>query len=174
MPEHDRASLERRAATGEALAYVFFWKHTPVVAAPDARVLSQWSPHGFTIDGTRYPTAEHYMMAEKARLFGDEDARAKILLSSKPNDVKALGRAVRNYDDKKWSHARFDVVVRGSRAKFSASDALRAYLVSTAPKILVEASPLDTIWGIGLAADAPNASTPSSWRGLNLLGFALM
>jgi ribA/ribD-fused uncharacterized protein len=168
-----RDDLIAHVAGGAAVDYVFFWKHTPVVAEVDARCLSQWAPYGFVVDGVTYPTAEHFMMAEKARLFGDEDTRAQILKATDPKKVKALGREVKGFDGAAWEKARFDVVVRGSRAKFS-DERLRAYLLSTKPRVLVEASPLDAIWGIGLAEDHVDARTPSKWPGLNLLGFALM
>ncbi|MFI6517274.1 NADAR family protein [Spirillospora sp. NPDC050679] len=136
--------------------------------------LSQWWPSPFLLDGVRYPTAEHYMMAEKARLFGDEANLAQVLAADSPGKAKALGRQVRGFDEPTWAEHRYDIVVRGSVAKFGQSDELRGYLLSTGDKILVEASPLDAIWGIGLAEDRPEALTPSRWRGENLLGFALM
>ncbi|MEU4646849.1 NADAR family protein [Nocardia fluminea] len=73
-----------------------------------------------------------------------------------------------------WERARFGIVVAGSVAKFGQNDALRGYLVGTGARVLVEASPVDRIWGIGMAADDPGALDPGRWKGLNLLGFALM
>ena len=46
--------------------------------------------------------------------------------------------------------------------------------MATGDSILVEASPVDKIWGIGLAADNPDAQNPLKWKGQNMLGFALM
>jgi ribA/ribD-fused uncharacterized protein len=66
------------------------------------------------------------------------------------------------------------IVVAGSHAKFSQSAPLRDFLLGTAGRVLVEATPVDRIWGIGLAADDELADNPQKWRGLNLLGFALM
>jgi ribA/ribD-fused uncharacterized protein len=114
------------------------------------------------------------MMAEKARLFGDEACRAQIIDTASPADVKALGREVHGFDEERWVENRFEIAVRGNIAKFSQNPELRDWLVGTAPMVLVEASPVDTIWGIGLAADDKRASDPVKWRGLNLLGFALM
>ena len=78
------------------------------------------------------------------------------------------------YDDARWVAHRFDAVVRGNQAKFSQAKRLREFLAATAPRVLVEASPVDAIWGIGMAADDPRATDPRQWAGLNLLGFALM
>jgi ribA/ribD-fused uncharacterized protein len=114
------------------------------------------------------------MMAEKARLFGDEETRSSILATSKPGAAKALGRTVRSFDEKRWGQHRFNIVVRASAAKFGQNADLAAYLAETGDKVLVEASPVDRVWGIGLAADDPRAERPAEWQGLNLLGFALM
>lgn len=160
--------------TGASPEFLFFWGHTPKSADVDASCLSQWFPRAFLADGVHYPTAEHYMMAAKARLFGDEAALAKILAAPSPSEVKALGRAVSNYDDRTWEAHRFDAVVRGNVAKFGSHPDLGAYLRSTGEKVLVEAAPRDVVWGIGLGAANPAARDPRRWRGRNLLGFALM
>ncbi len=155
--------------------YLFFWGHTP---RPDGAIgkssFSQWWPSDFIVDGIAYPTAEHFMMAEKARLFGDEDAAARILAAKKPAQVKQIGREVRGFDETIWNDARFDIVVRGNVAKFGQHPGLRDFLLNTGERIIVEASPVDRIWGIGLAEDDPDAGNPGGWKGLNLLGFALM
>lgn len=114
------------------------------------------------------------MMAEKARLFGDEGTRQRILSAASPAQAKALGRQVAGFNDARWEAARFDIVVQANRAKFMQNEPLGACLLGTGNRVLVEASPVDRIWGIGLAADDPRASQPDQWRGLNLLGFALM
>ena len=114
------------------------------------------------------------MMAEKARLFRDEEALARILIAPTPADAKAVGREVRGYNDAAWEAARFPAVVRGNVAKFGQSEELRAFLLGTGERILVEASPRDRVWGIGMGASNPDARDPSRWRGRNLLGFALM
>jgi ribA/ribD-fused uncharacterized protein len=114
------------------------------------------------------------MMAEKAKLFGDEDVRVQILGTRTPKAAKELGRQVRNFDEQVWADARFRLVVEGKVAKFSQNRELGDYLLGTRERVLVEASPSDCIWGIGLAADSAEAMNPERWRGLNLLGFALM
>jgi hypothetical protein len=136
--------------------------------------LSQWWPVTFTVDGVSYPSAEHWMMAGKARLFGDEEGLAAVLRAASPGAVKAAGRKVCGFDEERWAAACYDIVVAGNLAKFGQHPDLRDFLLSTGEKVLVEASPYDRIWGIGMAATNADVERPSAWRGLNLLGFALM
>ena len=121
-----------------------------------------------------YATAEHYMMAEKARLFKDERTRQQILAAEHPHAAKKLGRHIQPFHESVWKQQRFAIVVQGNLAKFSQYPALKDFLLQTGERILVEASPMDTIWGIGLAQDNSQANDPTKWRGDNLLGFALM
>ncbi len=122
----------------------------------------------------RYATAEHYMMVQKARLFGDADAARRIFDTAHPSDAKRLGRGVLGFDDVRWREHRFEIVVAASYAKFSQHEELGAFLLATGDRVIVEASPRDTIWGIGLGQTNAAAGDPTRWRGLNLLGFALM
>ncbi|MCB1515203.1 MAG: NADAR family protein [Hyphomicrobiaceae bacterium] len=169
------ASLIAEIEAQRTFKYVYFWGDKGPADQAGPFVLSQWRvPASFTLDGITYPTAEHYMMAEKARLFGDEATRAKVLAASSPGAAKALGREVSGFDDAVWEHHRFDIVVAGSTAKFAQNPALRTYLLETGSKVLVEAAPNDTVWGVGLARDDERILDPRTWRGLNLLGFALM
>ncbi|SEG96848.1 hypothetical protein SAMN05444920_110130 [Nonomuraea solani] len=161
--------------TGRRLKYLYFWGHQPARgggAGPGC--LSQWWPSPFTEDGHRFATAEHYMMAHKAWLFGDEESAAEILGSGHPAKAKAIGRTVRGFDEDTWNAHRSAIVARGGVAKFGQNAELGDYLLGTANRVLVEASPVDRVWGIGLTADDRRAAAPETWRGLNLLGFALM
>jgi hypothetical protein len=158
-----------------AVKWLFFWGHTPKEgAAIGSWVLSQWWPCRFTVDGVEYVSAEHWMMAEKARLFGDDEALGAILAANTPAEAKNLGRLVRGFDDAAWGAACFEAVVVGNVHKFGQDDSLRDYLLGTANRVLVEASPRDQVWGIGLGAGNERAADPRRWRGRNLLGFALM
>ena len=114
------------------------------------------------------------MMAGKGRLFGATDLREQVLTSRTPDKVKALGRKIEGFDEALWAQARYALVVEGNRAKFSQNAALGDFLRATEEQVLVEASPVDFVWGIGLAKDHVDAHNPAQWRGLNLLGFALM
>ncbi|MEM1115057.1 MAG: NADAR family protein [Bacteroidota bacterium] len=160
---------------GERVKYLLFWGHQPGrEGAVDKACLSQWYPASFEVDDTMYPSAEHFMMAEKARLFGDTEAIGRILDASHPGAAKRIGREVRGYNETAWSAVRVDAVVRGNVAKFGQNAALAAFLLGTGERVLVEASPVDAVWGIGLAAGDGRAQNPSQWQGDNLLGFALM
>lgn len=162
-------------ASGMQPSYLFFWGNRPRKAGVvDKSCFSQWYPSRFEHDADVYMSAEHYMMAEKARLFGDFKIRDQILQASDPAAVKALGREVHGFESERWETHRMQVVVQGNTLKFAQNLELSAFLLGTGNQVLVEASPVDNIWGIGLAADAPEASQPEHWRGLNLLGFALM
>ncbi|GGS88253.1 hypothetical protein GCM10010206_58730 [Streptomyces cinerochromogenes] len=168
-------ALIREVRAGSRIRYLHFWGHRP---RPDGRVgascLSQWWPAPFTVDGVEYATAEHWMMAGKARLFGDAEAERQVLAAEHPAAAKKAGRLVRDFDETVWERERYRLVVEGSVHKFAAHDDLGLFLLNTGDRVLVEASPLDRIWGIGLAANDEAASDPERWRGLNLLGFALM
>jgi ribA/ribD-fused uncharacterized protein len=170
-----REALVEALRAGARVKYLHFWGHRP---RPDGRVgascLSQWWPSPFTVDGVTYVTAEHWMMARKARLFGDAEAERRVLAADHPAQAKKSGRLVRGFDDAIWARERFGIVVEGSVHKFTAHADLREFLLGTCERVLVEASPVDRIWGIGLAADDPAAADPERWRGPNLLGFALM
>ncbi|AZP20732.1 NADAR family protein [Streptomyces aquilus] len=170
-----RDALVRAVAAGARVKYLHFWGHRPL---PDGRIgascLSQWWPSRFVVDGVTYETAEHWMMAGKARLFGDAEAERRVLAAGHPSLAKKAGRLVRDFDEEIWQRERFGIVVEGSVHKFASDARLREFLLSTGERVLVEASPVDRVWGIGLAATDEAASDPERWRGPNLLGFALM
>jgi len=161
--------------SGRSLEFLYFWKDTPKIAGTiDSSCLSNWYPAVFTIDDIEYPTVEHYMMAEKARLFKDDNIHAQILKSNTPREAKNLGRTISGFNSRLWNKHRMTIVIAGNFAKFSQHQELKGFLIHTHPAVLVEASPYDRIWGIGLKADDPSAKDPFSWQGENLLGFALM
>ncbi|MER5256846.1 MULTISPECIES: NADAR family protein [unclassified Streptomyces] len=168
-------TLVRAVRAGERVRFLHFWGHTPRRDGTlGASCFSQWWQSPFTVDGVEYGTAEHWMMAAKARLFSDPEAETAVLTARTPAEAKKAGRLVRGFDGAVWERERFGIVVEGSVHKFASTDALRSFLVGTGERVLVEASPVDRIWGIGLAADDEAAQDPERWRGLNLLGFALM
>ncbi|MDO4329009.1 MAG: NADAR family protein [Lachnospiraceae bacterium] len=166
--------LKKRYQEGETFQFLFFWGHTP---SADGRITetccSQWWMCNFTIDGITYTCAEQYMMAEKARMFHDQEMLEQIMNAKHPKEMKAYGRAVKNFDKTTWDHACYELVKKGNVAKFSQNPELWNFLKSTKKRILVEASPRDRIWGIGMGKSNPDAECPLKWKGTNLLGFAL-
>lgn len=166
--------LRIRYNAGKKLKYIFFWGHQPNKHGVTASCFSQWYGAPFTVDGQRYPTAEHFMMAEKAALFRDQLIRAQVLQAPNPGAAKALGRQVRGFDETAWLQHRYSIVVRANEAKFAQNPEIGHFLQQTGTRVLVEASPVDSVWGIGLAQDDERVNNPNQWPGLNLLGFALM
>ena len=143
--------------------FVFFWGGT----------YSQWCPSNFTIDGITYNCCEQYMMAKKALLFGDTHHYALIMKSKNPAEQKALGRKVKGFDKEKWEAVCRKIVYDANYAKFTQNPTMKAELMSTCDKELVEASPEDKIWGIGLHERDSKAWDKSTWQGTNWLGEAI-
>jgi len=122
----------------------------------------------------RYNCGEQWMMATKAWLFGDLVRLNSILAASGPRDQKALGRAVTPFVPEIWDSVCVDVVVAGSIPRFEANPGPRVQLLATDSRVLVEGSPHDRVWGVGLRWDDPEIEDPRNWRGRNLLGIALV
>lgn len=159
----------------EPLKFIFFWGHTgnnnTVV---EKNCFSQWFESPFTVNDITYKTAEHWMMAHKALLFNDSENFEKIIHCNKAAEAKKLGREIMAYNEEIWNTHKYDIVKQGNIHKFSQHPKLAEFLLNTDPRIIVEASPVDTIWGIGLSQDDENIQNIYAWRGENLLGFALM
>ncbi|WYZ42639.1 hypothetical protein EsH8_VI_000338 [Colletotrichum jinshuiense] len=153
---------------------IYFWRETG-----EAGYLSQWwTRDPFTLSPVEsspvtFKTAEHYMMHGKAVLFNDADTALSILKADHPRKVKALGRKVKGFDETLWNENRERIVREGSLLKFRCAPELKAQLLATGERELVEASPLDRIWGIGFSPEKAPGSDRSRW-GLNLLGKVLM
>jgi ribA/ribD-fused uncharacterized protein len=145
--------------------FTFFW-HAP---SP----FSQWTPCTFTVGGNTFSCTEQFMMHGKAMLFGDHATALEILGTTDPATQKRLGRRVTPFDDAVWKRERERIVYEGNHAKFTQNPALLEALLATRGTTLVEASPLDRVWGVGMAASNPAIHDPSKWRGLNLLGKVL-
>lgn len=151
----------------------FFWGHDRNRLG-DRAVLSQWYPAPFYSDGILFHTAEHWMMYQKAMLFGDDKIAYEMLQTPFPGPVKDLGRQVSGFDEKTWDQEKVGIVRLGNILKFSQSGELEDILLATGSTILVEASPYDSIWGIGLRESSKKAQKPAQWKGQNLLGYILM
>lgn len=155
--------------------FCFFWGHTP---AKDGLItencLSQWWKCDFMEDHILFCCSEQYMMYHKALLFADYEYAQKIIVSSDPKEIKEFGRLIRGFDEKRWDENKQNIVLQGNLLKFSQNSELKQFLLETENKILVEASPYDCIWGIGMRKGSEGICEPGSWKGQNLLGFAIM
>ena len=147
----------------ETTGYHFYW------SGP----FSQWQSCQISLWDLKFNSAEQAMMVAKAHLFDDGETAQEIMVSSDPGKQKALGRKVRKFDDAKWDSAKYEIIKEINFAKFSQNKGLRRKLFQTTPKLLVEASPLDTVWGIGLDAETAAETPENEWPGQNLLGRAL-
>lgn len=171
----DLKTLIQRCKNGESFDYLYFWGHQLSKSGQITKsCFSQWYPSPFLIDEIHYATAEHWMMASKARLFKDDEALARILETTDPKEAKKLGRKVRNFDEVLWKKEARRLVTEGNAAKFGQNAELKVFLIATGDSVLVEASPYDNVWGISLREDDERAKHPTSWQGQNLLGFVLM
>lgn len=167
-------TIKQIAYANPQVQFIYFWGHTPSVKGITQTCLSQWFDVAFEVAGVKYHTAEQYMMAQKALLFNDSEVYNEIMLADNPRDYKDLGRKIRNFDSKVWDARKYEIVVEGNKAKFSQNEDLKEFLLSTGDAVLVEASPYDKIWGIGLYPAQAAKGTVQQWKGLNLLGCALM
>ncbi|MBQ4810899.1 NADAR family protein [Pseudoalteromonas luteoviolacea] len=170
----NNAALQAFIEQGNSPKFVYFWGHQKSKNGISKSCFSQWFDAPFTDKNKRFATAEHYMMYAKATLFNDHDIAAKVLTCRHPNEAKKLGRQVKNFDEQLWNAERFNIVVKANLLKFAQNPELKAYLLGTSNRVIVEASPVDKIWGVGLAEDNPLIVDPKNWQGLNLLGYALM
>lgn len=140
-------------------------------------IFSNWYPIALPIDGVIYNCAEQYMMAKKARTFGDFLTAAQIMETSSPREQKALGRKVNGFVPEQWNAIARDVVYRANAVKFSDfSDAnmeLQDQMYATRGTLLVETSPSDVVWGIGLTEPEAIQVGVANWRGTNWLGQVL-
>lgn len=142
--------------------YTFFYR--------SASPFSQWYPCSFRLDGIQFNCAEQYMMYKKAELFRDDRILGKVLQATTPREQKELGRSVRNFDKAKWEEHCKSFVYEANYAKFTQNELLLEQLLETRGTTLVEASPTDRIWGVGLAEDDPRIHDRRKWRGTNWLG----
>jgi ribA/ribD-fused uncharacterized protein len=145
--------------------YTFFYSHR----SP----FSNWHMRPFVMDGVEFNCSEQAMMYRKALFFGDEACAKRIMAAAHPRDQKKLGREVNGFDGEKWDAVREDIVYEIVLAKFSHDADLKETLLNTKGTELVEASPYDRIWGIGLSETDERAKDKSQWQGLNLLGKVL-
>lgn len=171
--KYSNQKIIERFESGENLKFLFFWGHKKSEQITKS-CFSQWYESKFIVNGIEFQTAEHFMMAEKALLFNDKDIYEQIIETNNPGNAKKLGRKVNSFNQKTWEENRFEIVVRGNFYKFAQNLKLSEFLLNTKNRILVEASPVDNIWGIGLSQDSQNIENPSNWKGENLLGYALM
>ena len=135
---------------------------------------SNFYPAKFIVDDIIFSCGEQYIMYSKAILFGDSVIAAMILQETKPTKMKALGRKVRNFDDDVWCANREELTFKGLFEKYNQNANLKKLILDTGNREIVEASPRDRVWGIGMGENNPDAEDKSKWKGRNILGKILM
>lgn len=172
---HSKEEVQELYMNNEPLEFLFFSGHQKTNNGNITKsCLSQWYQSSFEMNNIRYSCAEQYMMAEKARLFGDKIALEKIFKAYHPNQMKLIGEGINNFNKDIWDKEKNRIVKIGNMAKFSQNPRLKRYLINTKSKILVKTNRHDFTWGIGMAKDDEDIYNPLKWNGENLLGFILM
>lgn len=146
--------------------HVYFWNG----------IYSNWYPCKIYDEFSKlnFENTEQAFMWYKANLFKDDEVKKQIELTGNPKLVKQLGRQIKNYDDVIWNEARFGWMLAVNLMKFSQHQYLRQALIETGTRTMVEASPLDKVWGVGLDENNPLILDERNWQGQNLLGKVLM
>ena len=144
--------------------HIYFW----------GSELSNWYNCRFTYKGHVFHNSEQAFMWEKALYFNDDEIAELILNTPDPRANKELGRSVKNFNKNEWMKVSYSIMINVNFIKWSSNKKLKELLLSTGEKTLVEASPSDTIWGIGLHWKDDLVLDENNWKGANLLGYALM
>jgi ribA/ribD-fused uncharacterized protein len=173
--KYDLTWLKQQYDSGVQPEFLFFTEMTATQNTAAAQMmLAQWYPSSFSVEGDEYLHAAHWMMVQKAKLFDDYESATSLLTLRDDREIRSRGRKIAGFDQRRWDDNKYSIVVLGNLHKFSQHQALRAYISGTHPLVLTEANPDDRVWGIGMRENAPGATNPHLWKGLNLLGFALM
>lgn len=131
-------------------------------------IFSNWYPCSIVVDSIKYNCIEQYMMYSKALTFGDKENAEKILKEYSPRIQKKIGREINNFNEVIWDSCKYNIVKKGLIEKFKQNSELREYLLSYKGFSIIEASPVDRIWGIGYSSNDA-ISNINNW-GENLLG----
>lgn len=124
----------------------------------------------------KFKSSEQLFMYKKAILFEDFKVADTIFKVNKdsPQFYKNQGRKVKGFDEDTWNENKYDLMKATLYEKFSQNTYLKKWLLNTGNSILVETSPFDRIWGIGLKNTDSGWKNVDRWKGENLLGFCLM
>ena len=156
---------------------VFFWSQkSKTNNGLGEECLSNWYPCEFIdpITKIKYFNTEQWMMEKKADLFKDRKIQEQILRTKDPKTCKDLGRKVKKFNKNIWFKNCKLIVKSGCFLKFSQNEKLKNYLLSTSNRLIVEASPYDCIWGIGMSEECAKKTDIHEWSGKNYLGECLM
>lgn len=160
----------------DSINYVYFWGPVRKDRDVSKAILSNHFLRPFQMDEEIFNCGEQAMMYHKAKLFGDKHIMRSVMKANTPREQKALGRAVQGFRDTVWNENKYEIVKNIVRAKFQDKNHTRNLLYKSfdnRPRIYVEASPYDHIWGVRLPESDERILHPSTWAGENLLGFII-
>ena len=172
IKHYSKEKIIYKYASGQDLNFTFFWKTSKGIL--DEGCFSQWQISHFSFRGIQYSSAEQFMMAHKAIAFNDRETLKEIMNESHPRKIKKLGRQIVNFNSDTWDKYKYCVALIGNYCKFDQNEKMKQILINTGDNIIVEASPYDKIWGVGLDENDSRIMNPLYWEGENLLGFVLM
>jgi ribA/ribD-fused uncharacterized protein len=170
--EKKKRVLKVKVPKEEGEPPVFFFAGNP--ALNEFKEFSSMHEAPIQIDGTTFPTAEHYYQWSKAKQFGDGEIQAKIMKTASAKSVKSYGKKVKNFNDEAWNERKDQVMRVAVKAKFMQHPELLKKLRDTGTRPIAEADPRGKYWGIGTSADTSKAKDPERWPGKNVLGKILM
>ena len=137
-------------------------------------IFSNFLPCTFTFKGMTVKSSEQAFMICKGRHFGDVTSCMKILEAKTPKEAKELGRLVKNFNEVEWNKVRLGYMIEVLVEKFGQNPNLKTTLLNTEERQIIEGSPYDKIWGVGIHWQDADCLDESKWKGQNLLGIALM
>jgi len=180
--ERIEEKVSKRLVDNDKERFTFFWETespfsqwhkskfiAPVYFWPKKEFTNQLVKNGYP-EEVEFTSAEQFMMYTKAMLFMDLETASEILRTKNVRKIKELGRQVKPFIENTWNVYRWNVVYMANKYKFTQNKILKQALLNTKGTTLVEASPYDKVWGIGLGEKDPQALNRSNWRGQNLLG----
>jgi hypothetical protein len=171
-PKPVKRKLKKAPVAPEEMPILFFG---PTPKEDNSQNYSNQSAHPITVDDVQYKTVEHFIQAQKAKLFGDEKTYTEILKKAKTaSSAKKMGGKIEGFVTEVWESKQDEIYEKGVRAKFVQHPSLRKQLTDTGEKMIGEADPRDFYWGIGTGAALEKAKTPSKWKGMNKMGKLLM
>nr|WP_236034338.1 NADAR family protein [Bifidobacterium saguinibicoloris] len=161
MGRNDSDRIDVKEENGPKQPYFGFWNGEDWASNfHPAPFIVDWKDDDGLVKKLRFECSEQWFMFRKAWRFHDHYATGLVLQSGlKPHQYKVIGRSVRNFDETVWNKESRGYMFEALVFKFSQNPDLANQLLETGNRVLVECSPFDTIWGIGLGKQTKDGQT---------------